>query len=671
MAIEPCSDEKQTLDDGDSDFEWGLVASIEPTSLYATELLVDSGCYDNCCPPDFAPECPILPAPEERALAANKAKLIHYGKKIVHGWMVSEDDKWQRVSIRFNVFDVKRAILSTMKLAKKGYIFFHGPNGHYIQQGSDRVKMFEKNGLPYVKFWIDSGSSGAKLVAPIQYGGATASTDAIPRVTTNADDDSETFAGVGGDMISDKEAQRARGILVPKGPSAAERTAHELTHLPYRTWCEFCVKGRAKESPHTKVTKDDKLKGDDWPVVQADYAFMHNFGDKDNKVTMLTVVDTESGATVATACPKKGHDPFVERVVRSGLESFGLMSDLIIQTDKEHGPMDVMRRVAAMRKSRMQLRRTPKGSSASNAFVERMHQTLEAMVRTMKEVIESKCGVKLRSDGPLITWMIRHASWLVTRFSVGEDGRTAFQRQHNVPYSGKVLAFGSKVEAKINDQEMKRSKFDTTFVTGVYLGRAIESDEHCVGTKRGVVSVRTVRPYDADNIWNATVIGEMKGTPWNLDGSDGDNFAFVEVEPEFLPQKGGDLTTQAQNLREFWTTMGKTAGCKACENPGGRHHSNACKRRQMTFRADKDKEEKSNTLDGGGPQQAAEAAPAAAEVPRVDAAPPRAQGASINVPASGRFRSLRLRTPPASSARPRSHWRKRSTTTRRWTNRSH
>ena len=150
MAIEPEVSEVQNLEHlctpcEDSDFDWGLVTSIEPTSLHATELLVDSGCYDNCCPPDFAPECPILPAPEERALVANKAKLIHHGKKIVHGWMVSEDEKWQKVTIRFNVFNVKRAILSTMKLAKKDYVFFHGPSGHYIQQGSDRVKMFEKN----------------------------------------------------------------------------------------------------------------------------------------------------------------------------------------------------------------------------------------------------------------------------------------------------------------------------------------------------------------------------------------------------------------------------------------------------------------------------------------------------------------------------------------------
>ena len=94
--------------------------------------------------------------------------------------------------------------------------------------------------------------------------------------------------------------------------------------MPYRSWCEYCVRGRGKESPHLSRCEEAD---DGIPVVQMDCLFLHNTGDKDAKVTFLTMVDN---------------------------------------------------------------RQTPKKSSQSNAYVERAHQSVEAMVRTMKEVIENK-----------------------------------------------------------------------------------------------------------------------------------------------------------------------------------------------------------------------------------------------------------------------------------------
>ena len=36
----------------------------------------------------------------------------------------------------------------------------------------------------------------------------------------------------------------------PIRPSQAEVEEHNLTHLPYRSWCKHCVRGRKKELPH-------------------------------------------------------------------------------------------------------------------------------------------------------------------------------------------------------------------------------------------------------------------------------------------------------------------------------------------------------------------------------------------------------------------------------------
>ena len=42
--------------------------------------------------------------------------------------------------------------------------------------------------------------------------------------------------------------------------------------------------------------------------------------------------------------------------------------------------------------------------------------------------------------------------------------------------------------------------------------------------------------------------------------------------------------TNTRMLRDFWDEMGKTAGCAACGNPGGKKHYVACQNRQEEWK---------------------------------------------------------------------------------------
>ena len=139
-----------------------------------------------------------------------------------------------------------------------------------------------------------------------------------------------------------EEARRATPVYVPMRPSDAGRRAHEIHHMPYRSWCEYCVRGHLSRCEQA----DDGI-----PVMQMGYAFLHNTGDKDAKVTFLTMVDNNSEQMVATAVQKERHDKFVERFLLKGLESFGVIGERVLQTDKETGPIDVAEHVATERKS--------------------------------------------------------------------------------------------------------------------------------------------------------------------------------------------------------------------------------------------------------------------------------------------------------------------------------
>ena len=53
-------------------------------------------------------------------------------------------------------------------------------------------------------------------------------------------------------------------------PSKDEWDEHMRTHLPFRKWCPFCVKGRSKNSPHAGIIKSDEDLAKEVPVISID-----------------------------------------------------------------------------------------------------------------------------------------------------------------------------------------------------------------------------------------------------------------------------------------------------------------------------------------------------------------------------------------------------------------
>lgn len=66
------------------------------------------------------------------------------------------------------------------------------------------------------------------------------------------------------------------GVIHPSVPAAPyiptrqEKLEHEVTHFPYRTWCEHCIKGKAKSNPH--MYESGRVDG--IPVIGLDYCFL-------------------------------------------------------------------------------------------------------------------------------------------------------------------------------------------------------------------------------------------------------------------------------------------------------------------------------------------------------------------------------------------------------------
>ena len=64
--------------------------------------------------------------------------------------------------------------------------------------------------------------------------------------------------------------------LAARQPTQRERSLHELTHLPYRDWCPFCVSTRARGDYHASHADPDLAAERDRPTIQVDFYFCEN-----------------------------------------------------------------------------------------------------------------------------------------------------------------------------------------------------------------------------------------------------------------------------------------------------------------------------------------------------------------------------------------------------------
>eukprot|EP00439_Symbiodinium_sp_Y106_P050664 s2170_g6.t1 len=232
-------------------------------------------------------------------------------------------------------------------------------------------------------------------------------------------------------------------------------------HLPYRDWCEHCFA---------------------W---------------------YLNATDVQTGYSMAVVLPSKGS---VEKYAVAELRKFVFAIGRtfgIVQYDKE-APLKTMARDLCKVVGGMSMRSAPTGHSQSQGSVGNAQRTLYGQLRTLLSQVEVSTGVKVSSESPLFTWSVKHAQWLINRYMIGADGKTAYSRRWNREYNGSLCMFGELIDAK-----------DT------------EADEVVLGNANGVFKVRTVERRSPSQQWNASYVIQMTSTPWQPRGDGVESTAFV------------------------------------------------------------------------------------------------------------------------------------------------
>ena len=128
------------------------------------------------------------------------------------------------------------------------------------------------------------------------------------------------------------EARKAQPMPAPKYPSLEEIEAHTITHIPYRTWCRWCVMGRRPNMPHRSRNSvwDREI-----PILVGDYCFVRSIAD-DALQTIFVGRIYPFQAIIAIPCSAKGS--FDEYAISRLMEvdkSTGVKTLVICQIERD------------------------------------------------------------------------------------------------------------------------------------------------------------------------------------------------------------------------------------------------------------------------------------------------------------------------------------------------
>ena len=371
--------------------------------------------------------------------------------------------------------------------------------------------------------------------------------------------------------VDEDEAQSAGVQKTPMLPSQSEIDEHNLTHLPFRNWCPFCIRGRGLSSGHfARRTVDEQQ----IPTISVDYCFMGDSATRSADLPVIVARDRRTKSVWAHPVPSKGvENPFGANQLLKDLESTGYKR-VILKGDQESSFQAMLQRVKNGFQGECVLEEAPvEAHEKANGEAERAIQMVQGMARTLKEFVEYHAEVELKADHPALTWLVEHAATLLTLYHKGvpKDGMTAYQRMKGKPWRVPIPSWSELVEFRLRG----RSKMESRWQPGIFVGINRNSTEKAVATPEGIHWVVSLRRKPELARWDGAMLKKIRGVPWNPDGSESERLdkplslkAEVpevdvrEPEPFRLEPASRNLYITQKNLEKF----GYTAGCPACDS---------------------------------------------------------------------------------------------------------
>ncbi len=216
-------------------------------------------------------------------------------------------------------------------------------------------------------------------------------------------------------------------------------------------------------------------------------------------------------------------------------------------------------------------------------------------MRVLKDQMDEGAKIKTGQDDVVNLWLVRWAAMNVSRFLVGKDGRTAYERRRGRQCKVPLALFGGNVWYKqLAEGKAKVDKFESEWREGIWLGHSRKSNETLVGTESGVVRAYAIRRQDEGSRWGGKMIQSLKGTPQQPDPNKPGTSVPIRISFDEAPDRGQaipaapvrreDVPRRVKITEAMLRKYGYTEGCQGCSfRRAGlseqRAHSEACRTR--------------------------------------------------------------------------------------------
>ncbi|CAJ1372050.1 unnamed protein product [Effrenium voratum] len=383
----------------------------------------------------------------------------------------------------------------------------------------------------------------------------------------------------------------------PREPTMEERREHNVTHIPFRSWCKHCVRGKSLGAAHRSGTGSATRKV---PTISLDYFYLGDAEDNSQPNLIMTDSLTQRVFSMCMPCKGVGHQYNV-MIVEKCCRILGYPK-AVLKSDTE--PSIVALRTEVQKKlPHLSAENATKGESQSNAQAESMVGKIQGQARTMRSALEASYQCVFGPRHPAFAWLIGYAGTLWSRFQRGVDGRTGYERSTGKQWRQRLPQFGECIWYQpLKESGTRKKKFEGKFEDGVFLGIQENSLLKWIGTPEGVTRAWSVKLRPESEKWNLEEFNSFVGLPWHLkpnvsrDGSSiipvMEKDVVVELhdrpEPErqvVVEKRSKGYVPRGIYIRkdEELAKYGYTGGCDGCEAAkhglSRKQHSNACRER--------------------------------------------------------------------------------------------
>ena len=185
----------------------------------------------------------------------------------------------------------------------------------------------------------------------------------------------------------------------PRVPTQAEVDEHNMTHLPYRSWCTHCVRGRGEAHPHHKSGNEER----NVPVLHMDYCFMGKVDEKAQPILVGKKRDTRMMCSMLVGEKETADEHVIQRIIAFIKELGYESAKIVLKSNQESSVKSVIDAVSRARRDAPTMPEySPVRSSGSNGVIERGIKEVQGQLRAMKSALDTRVGEYIRGTSNIL-----------------------------------------------------------------------------------------------------------------------------------------------------------------------------------------------------------------------------------------------------------------------------